>query len=171
MSPSITLRPITPDDEAFLYRLYASTRAEELAMVEWDEPQKEAFLWQQFSAQHTYYQAHYYDTSFQVILWAGESVGRLYLARWQDEHRIVDIALLPVYRRQGIGSALLAEIIAEAEGKSLPVRIHVERENPALQLYERLGFHLLEDKGVYLFLERPPTLQAKQSHVGGTTQQ
>lgn len=161
MSSSIILRPITPDDEGFLYRLYASTREEELAMVEWDEAQKEAFLWQQFSAQHAYYQEHYYDTTFQVIVRGEESVGRLYLARWKGEHRIVDIALLPAYRGQGIGSALLAELIAEAEEKSLPVRIHVERENPALQLYERLGFHLLEDKGVYLFLERPPTRQAK----------
>jgi hypothetical protein len=33
------------------------------------------------------------------------------------------------------------------------VRIHVERQNPALALYERLGFRLLEDRGVYLFLE------------------
>ena len=32
--------------------------------------------------------------------------------------------------------------------------IHVERFNPALRLYERLGFSVAEDKGVYLLLER-----------------
>jgi ribosomal protein S18 acetylase RimI-like enzyme len=66
---------------------------------------------------------------------------------------VIDIALLPEFRRRGIGTALLRALLEEGAARDLPVRIHVERLNPALALYERLGFRLLEDRGVYLFLE------------------
>jgi hypothetical protein len=54
---------------------------------------------------------------------------------------------------------LLKNILDEAANKSLPVSIHVERFNPALQLYRRLGFRLAEERGVYLFMKwLPPAL-------------
>ena len=53
---------------------------------------------------------------------------------------VADLVVDAERRRQGIGSRLLKEIVAEAEGAGLPVRIHVERNNPALGLYRRLGF-------------------------------
>jgi len=55
----VSLRPIRPDDAAFLYEVYASTRTEELAVVDWDAAQKAAFLHQQYAAQHQFYQEHY----------------------------------------------------------------------------------------------------------------
>lgn len=162
MNQTITLRPIGDDDRELLYRIYASTRAEELAQVDWDDRQKAAFLLMQFDAQHRYYQEHYPEARFQVILADGLPAGRLYLDRRGAEIRIVDIAVLPTYRRRGIGSALLRAILAEGDAAGLPVTIHVERFNPALSLYERLGFRQVEDKGVYYFLERPP---ARREHA------
>ena len=153
---SITLRPIGADDEAFLYRVYAATREAELAKVEWDAAQREAFLWQQFTAQHRYYQEHYADTAFQVILVDGRPAGRLYVARWPDEIRIVDIALLPEARDAGSGAGLVRELQAEATRAGKPLRMHVEIFNPARRLYERLGFRTIADRGVYLFLEWSP---------------
>src|SRR5690554_6059204 len=140
MSKTIKLRPIETNDEPFLYRLYASTREEELAIVDWNETQKDAFLRMQFEAQHKYYRQHYRQTAFDLIVFDDGSVGRLYLARWPDEFRIVDIALLPEWRNQGIGSRLLQDILQEAQETGLPVSIHVECFNPALHLYYRLGF-------------------------------
>ncbi len=93
------------------------------------------------------------DTSFDVILLDAEAVGRLYVARWTGELRNVDIALLPEVCNGGMGTTLLRELQAEAAAAGKPLRIHVERFNPALRLYERLGFRLIEDRGVYLFLE------------------
>jgi ribosomal protein S18 acetylase RimI-like enzyme len=107
----------------------------------------------QFSAQHRYYRENYASTRFDVVLVDGQPAGRLYVARWPDELRIVDVALLPEVRRRGVGTALLRGLLDEGAERALPVRIHVERQNPALALYERLGFRLLEDRGVYLFLE------------------
>ncbi len=122
----------------------------------WDEKQKDAFLRAQFDAQDRWYHENYTGASFDVVLVDGERAGRLYLNRGDSEIRIVDIALLPEHRGNGIGSALLRDLLAEADAAGKRVTIHVERLNPALRLYERLGFSVAEDKGVYLFLERPP---------------
>jgi len=143
----LTLRPITPEDEAFLCRVYASTREEELAVVPWDEAQKAAFLQMQFQAQHTFYAANYTRAQFAVILLDDAPVGRLYIDRREHEIRIVDIALLPNYRCQGIGTLLLQEIMAEGASRDVPVTIHVEMNNPALRLYQRLGFQHAADHG------------------------
>jgi GNAT superfamily N-acetyltransferase len=150
---TISLRPIGPGDEAFLSAVYASTREPELAAVAWDAAQKAAFLQMQFAAQHAYYQEHYQDAAFDVILVEGRPAGRLYVNRAADEIRIVDIALLPDWCNRGIGSALVGALQAEAAASGKPLRIHVERFNPALRLYERLGFRQIEDRGVYLFME------------------
>ena len=76
---------------------------------------------------------------------AGRPIGRLYVHRRESEIGVVDIALLPAYRKQGIGGLLLREILAEAAAASKPVRIYVERFNPAQHLYERLGFRQIGD--------------------------
>jgi ribosomal protein S18 acetylase RimI-like enzyme len=150
----IELLPAEPADREFLYRVYASTRTEELAVVPWDEAQKEAFLRAQFEAQDRWYREHYTQATYEVIAVDGEPAGRLYLHRGESEIRIVDIALLPERRGNGVGTSLLRDLLAEADAAGKRVTIHVERLNPALRLYERLGFTVAEDKGVYLFLVR-----------------
>jgi ribosomal protein S18 acetylase RimI-like enzyme len=155
--PPVTFRPIGPDDLPFLRALYGSVREDELAQVAWAPEEKAAFLDQQFGAQHQSYQAAYAGASFDLLLRDGEPVGRLYVARWPAEIRIVDIALMAGARRGGIGTALLRGLLEEGAAAGVPVTIHVEKYNPALQLYRRLGFVEAEDKGVYWFMEwRPP---------------
>jgi GNAT superfamily N-acetyltransferase len=156
-SPSVGLRPAGPDDAEFLYRVYASTRYEELAPLGWAPAQVEAFLRMQFRAQHLYYHEHFPDASYDVILCGGEPAGRLYVLRRPDELHIVDIALLPAFRRAGIGTLFLTRLLAEADVTGVPVRIQVETFNPARRLYHRLGFNTTGGNGVYNCLERPPT--------------
>lgn len=144
-------------DDEFLFNVYASTRAEELAGVDWGEPQKEAFVRQQFTAQHQWYTEQYDGASLDVVEVDGRPAGRLYVARWAEEIRIMDIALLPEQRGAGTGTSLLRDLMAEAEAVGKKLTIHVERFNPALRLYSRLGFTLTEDKGVYLLLAWTPT--------------
>ena len=73
-----------------------------------------------------------------------------------DEIRLIDIALLLEHRNAGIGARLLQDLLAEAAQAGKPVRIHVEKFNPALRLYERLGFTPIEDQGVYLLMQWSP---------------
>lgn len=156
VTPAFTLRPITDADLPFLFELYASTREEELKQVDWTAKQKDAFLRQQFGAQHTWWQTHYTGARFDLVLVDGVPAGRLYVHVWPSEVRIVDIALMPGYRNGGLGTSLLRRVFAEGDAAGKPVSIHVEVFNPARRLYERLGF---VEKGmhgnVYILMERP----------------
>jgi GNAT superfamily N-acetyltransferase len=153
---SLSLRPVTDADLPFLFDLYASTREEELAPVPWTAEQKDAFLRQQFGAQHSWWQTHYTGARFDLVLVDGARAGRLYVDVWEREIRIVDIALMPEHRGRGIGTLLLERVFAEGDAAGKPVSIHVEVFNPARRLYTRLGF---VEKGmhgdVYILMERP----------------
>jgi ribosomal protein S18 acetylase RimI-like enzyme len=149
----VSLRPITPEDESFLAGVYASTRADELAVTGWSEEDKAVFCRRQFDAQAAHYRENYPGALFQVIERDGVSIGRLYVAHWEREIRIVDISLLPEARGTGIGTKLLRDLQEEARLPGKTLTIHVERFNRALQLYHRLGFEQVEDKGVYLLLQ------------------
>ena len=127
-----------------------------MGLTGWSKGEIDAFLKMQFTAQHHHYQEHYGDASFDLVLVDGTPAGRLYLQRREDEHRIVDIALLPAYRGKGIGRKMLRDILAAAGGEGKAVRIHVERNNPALRLYERLGFVRTGDTGVYYLMAWTP---------------
>ena len=125
------LRPATEADREFLLSVYASTRDEELAQVEWEEGAREAFLEHQFSAQDGHYRANYPGATFDVIEVDGESAGRLYVHR---------------------GTELLRELIDEAGASGRALSIHVEMNNPARRLYERLGFVPAGEHGIYVLM-------------------
>ncbi|HEX9373567.1 MAG TPA: GNAT family N-acetyltransferase [Roseiflexaceae bacterium] len=160
---NVSFRPICADDEPFLRHVYASTRLEELAPLGWSVEQQAAFLNQQFDAQHHHYQQYYTDAEFLMILLDERPIGRLYVARWPTQIALIDIALLPEYRSAGIGSRLLRALLDEAAAAGKPLRIHVEKFNPALRLYQRLGFYPIEDKGVYWYMEWSPRGAAGRS--------
>ena len=156
MSNKVVFRPITEDDQPFLYTLYASTREDEIAQTGWTDFEKETFLRQQFIAQHQFYTEQFSGAEFKIIQIDDKPVGRLYIDHRADEIRLIDIALIPGYRNKGIGSGLLSEIITDAAKVKKPVRIHVEKYNPAIRLYERLGFVRIGDTGVYYLMEKLP---------------
>lgn len=149
----VTLRPVVPEDRVFLVGVYAASRAEELDQVEWPAGAREAFVNMQFDAQSRHYRTANPEGSFDVVEVGGRPAGRLYVDRRPTDIRIIDIALLPAFRGNGIGTALLGGVMEEAAASRRSVSIHVEATNRAAELYERLGFRLLEDRGVYRLLE------------------
>lgn len=148
------LRPRSQEDLAFLSRLYASTREEELRPVNWSDPQKAAFLQDQFDKQHAHYLEHYPAAQWLVIEHQGAAVGRIYIEQTSREIRLMDVALLPAFRGRGVGTTLMNALLAHGDRACLPVTLHVEPFNPAMRLYQRLGFVELETRGYYLFMER-----------------
>jgi ribosomal protein S18 acetylase RimI-like enzyme len=152
----VALRPVTDADRDLLVSVYGSTREEELSQVEWAEGQREAFVRMQFDAQDREYRRHNPDGSFDVIEVEGRPAGRLYVDRRPGDLRIVDIALLPEARGQGVGAGLIAGLQRAAAGEGRIVSIHVEAHNPAARLYERLGFVVAADLGVYRRMEWTP---------------
>lgn len=152
----VGFRPVTESDRTFLLQLYSSTRTAELSLTGWTAGQQQIFLQQQFTAQHTYYRENFPQASFMLILKDEKPVGRLYTDRRSDEIRLIDIALLPEYRGAGLGTMLLKDLCNEAQRAGKPLRMHVEKFNPALRLYQRLGFSHIADTGVYFLMEWAP---------------
>ena len=163
----ISLRPATDAYAELLAKIYESTRSQELAAVQWPLEQRAAFLEMQFRAQHADYHHRFPDASYDVIEIDGEPAGRLYVHRGPDHHQILDVALLPAFRGQGVGTTLLQDAQTAAASASVTLRLHVEVGNPAATLYERLGFIDLpavdEDPGIYRELEWTPAQLAQIS--------
>jgi len=151
--PEVRFRPVEPGDREFLRNLYATTREAEMTLVPWTDEEKTSFVRMQFKAQDKYYREQFRDAEFSIMELAGRPIGRLYVDRREDEIRIIDIALLPEHRGKGIGSRVMESLLDEAGKAGKPVRIHVEKNNPALRLYRRLGFGKIEDQGVYDLME------------------
>ena len=152
----IAMRPSQAADEAFLFTVYASTRESEMALVNWPQPQRDAFLHMQFNAQCHHYQTYYPHAEYYTILSSGLPVGRMILDRSQDPILVIDIALLPEHRNQGIGTALIKELMAEAARLHRAMMMHVAIFNPARKLYNRLGFIKTGELGIYLELTWHP---------------
>src|ERR1044072_3781667 len=154
----VLLRPATEADYEDLVRVYASTRAAELAQVTWwDDEQKLAFCRAQYGAQKEEYDARFPDAEYDVIELEGRTVGRIWIGRAEEEIRLLDIALLPEAQRRGLGAAIIDALIEEARASGKRLRHMVFMLNTdARPFSERLGFHVFEDLGGYLHMEWTP---------------
>lgn len=152
----IAYRPFVEADLPFVTELYLSTRREEVALTGWPAATQEAFLLAQHRAQHSHYALHYADAEWLIIERADAAIGRLYLREEAGAVHIIDISLLPGSRGSGIGAAILSDIADQAHAAAKPVSIHVEKTNRARALYLRLGYALVEDRGVYDLMELAP---------------
>jgi ribosomal protein S18 acetylase RimI-like enzyme len=133
-----------------------------MAVVPWPEEAKRAFLDDQFRLQTEHYDTHFADAQFHIVERTHEPIGRLYVHEGPDTTYVMDITLLPPHRNQGIGTALMRQVIQAARAGGRRVTCHVEFNNPAKRLYERLGFERTGEHGVYFEMElrapQPPTL-------------
>ena len=150
-------RSETEADLDFLVELFASTRREEFAPAGWPPEVLEAFLRGQFDAQRRHYRSEFLACEFDVLELQGEPIGRLYVDPLERNFHVVDIALMPQWRGRGYGGAVMAALQETAAALGRGVSIMVEQYNPARRLYDRLGFEIVADHGVYLeMLWRPP---------------
>lgn len=150
----MTLRSVTASDQEFLLSVYTSTRAEELAQVQWEPGQQEAFVKWQFEMQRREYGARFPDAEYDVIEIDGQPAGRMWIGRDSEQIRLMDIALLPEFQNRGAGTLLVNCLIDEARssGKRLRHMVFVLNNN-ADRFYERLGFVVIEDLGGYKHME------------------
>jgi len=156
---AVRLRSVTSEDESFLRQLFATTRADELALLAWDKNQKEAFIAMQFNAQKQQYAMSYPEAQHSLILLNDVPIGRLLLDKGELEFTLVDVALLPVHRGDGIGTGLIQDIVKEAAVARKPVRLHVLASSAAKRLYERLGFSRVGGDTVYLEMKWVPSVR------------
>ena len=131
----------------------------------WPEAAKLAFLAEQSDLQHRHYVANYPGADLLLIESDSIPIGRIYVYRSAREIRLMDIALVPDWRNRGIGTRLLRELMAEARSSGSSLTLHVEPTNPAQRMYQRLGFRLIEQRGVYDFLGWDPADAASQLKI------
>jgi ribosomal protein S18 acetylase RimI-like enzyme len=149
-TPALSFRAATPSDQDFLFALFGSTRSEELAGLSSDPKQAEAFIKMQFTMQLQNFRALYPTADNNIIQLAGQPIGRILIERTAAEFLLLDIAILPEYRSNGIGGTLIQDLLTEASAQARPVRLYVVNSNPAARLYERLGFSPISNDGVYV---------------------
>src|SRR6185369_1298298 len=154
---NVSLRPVTDADQEFLVGVYASTRAAELAQVDWDDSQKDAFIRWQYAMQKQEYEARYPSACYEVILVDGAPAGRIWIGTDDTQIRLLDIALLTEFQNRGVGTYLLQQLMDEATRANKPLRHMVFMLNDnANRLYQRLGFKTIDDVGGYLHMEWTP---------------
>jgi GNAT superfamily N-acetyltransferase len=153
---SLELKPATPEDKDFLFTVYASSREDDLKSLGWTVDQIGEFLEMQFEAQQRLLANEYKQAEDQIIVAGEKRVGRVLVERRDHEIRGVDIAILPQFRSQGIGSAIIARLQLEARQASKPLRIQVIRFSRAIALFERLGFVRTAETGTHYQMEWQP---------------
>lgn len=152
----ITLAAISGKDESFLFEVFCSVAAAQFEHVDLPDNAKEQLLRSQFSTQLSQYRASYPDANFDLVMEHGNTVGNFYALRGPERYVLIDIALLPSRRGAGIGALLVESLLTEAHLHDKPVDAHVLKGNPAWHLWQRLGFRILEDDGVYLKIQATP---------------
>lgn len=155
MHHSISVRPACADDEQFLFRLFCSAHESQFASLDLPAEQMEQLLRMQFAARQNQYHDQYPNAEFDLVLNDGVSIGNLYAQRGPDEFVLIDITLLADYRNAGIGRRLIEDLVAEALAANKSLHAHVLKSNPAWRLWQRLGFRLVNDDGVYMRIEVP----------------
>ena len=152
---SITLRPVEETDQDFLIELYKSSRGDDLRGLGWSEDRISEFLELQYEAQGNL-QDDNQQASDQVVLVNGKRIGRLSIETRADEIRCIDLALLPDYRNQGVGTLLIQRLQQQAWSASIRLHVQVIRFNRAVNFLERLGFRRTSETGTHFQMEWLP---------------
>jgi ribosomal protein S18 acetylase RimI-like enzyme len=150
----LTLRPERADDQAFRYRLFCQSRPPEWDMVQLDPQFREHLMQHQFEAQTKSYLVQFPKARFDIIELGGERIGRIVVDRAAGSMLIVDQAIVPQMRNNGLGTTIMRTLMEEARAREIPVRLMVGSSNdPSLRLYLRLGFVPIDTTPMYIELE------------------
>lgn len=149
MAKNWQLRPAEEMDREFLYQVKKQSNFGYISdLWGWDEDVQRREFAQDFQQ----------IQEFSIITIDGADAGFLQLQKGTDFLNVAEIHLLPPFQSQGVGSAVLKNIQADAEG--LPVLIGCFRANKrAYQLYQRLGFAPITENDTHFILIYNPTKQ------------
>ncbi|SIT35537.1 Acetyltransferase [Paraburkholderia ribeironis] len=148
--PALTLRPALAADEAFLFELRKATMTEHLARV--GEPVDDVT--------HRARLLHRYDTAW-VICVDGTPAGLLKAHRTETGWVVVQLQIAPALQGRGIGERVLRRVMHAAQADALPVTLKVLKGNPAKRLYDRLGFEVVGEDDMQLYMQCAPRAAAE----------
>ncbi len=155
-SAKIALRPVKlPDDEAFLKQVYFGTRTEDAAAWSVLGAEQATYLLEmQDKAQMMQYAQDFPNAVYSVVLFNENQVGRLITSENEQEICGVDLAILPEFRNQGIGTNVLNNfLIKKAAETNRIFTFQVLKTNRAIKLYNKLGCRITADNGSHFVME------------------
>ncbi|MFC3773560.1 GNAT family N-acetyltransferase [Paenibacillus sp. GCM10012303] len=153
-----------PEDELFLYELFAEPRRRELSGSGCQTATVESLLHMQYRAREATYLAVYPDSAFSVVREHGRPVGAVRVNIGPSEITLIDIAVQSEERNRGLGSEVIFRLLEEAQADRKPVLLRVDNGNEAAQrLYKRHGFACLKAGEVYTEMRWEPEQAVDQS--------
>jgi GNAT superfamily N-acetyltransferase len=141
----IALRPALPQDFEYCKRLYLVGMKRIIQELNLDE-----------GAQAASFREHWVLAQVRIITLDGSDIGWLQSATREDGFFVAQLFVDTAFQRRGIGSEVMNRLIGEAASVHQPVRLSVVKINPALRLYERLGFHITHEDDRKFYMKRDP---------------
>jgi GNAT superfamily N-acetyltransferase len=106
---------------------------------------------------------------FLAICVDGVAIGTVWIGAAGDHWRFGEFYIRPEFQNKGIGSSVLAKVIADADRAQLPVRLEYLKWNPVGALYERHGFRRIAENETSYFMERKPEARTQAFNTAETS--
>ncbi|MBS1904115.1 MAG: GNAT family N-acetyltransferase [Bacteroidetes bacterium] len=153
--PPCSFRTMVPEDEPFAIRLYGITLRHQMSLdaVGLTQEQIDALTEHQYRLMMIHYNSNYPWADISIVLREGEPVGRLIIIDFENEIRLGDLMILPEYQNNGICTYIMRMHVARGIAQGKKIRLHVEKVNRAVALYEREGFAIVEDLSSHWLME------------------
>jgi ribosomal protein S18 acetylase RimI-like enzyme len=108
------------------------------------------------AAQAAGFQQQWDLTQVRIIVLGGSDVGWLQTTRQDDELFVAQMFVDRLFQRKGIGTEVMKRLIGEAARVNQTMRLNVVKINPAVRLYQRLGFQVIREDDRKFYLKRDP---------------
>jgi ribosomal protein S18 acetylase RimI-like enzyme len=148
----ITLRPALARDFDFCKRLYFSGMASIIDELKLDLEAQEARLRESWT-----------PVQVRIIAVDGSDAGWLQTMTLGDDMFLAQLFVDSPFQRRGVGTEVMKRLIGEASRAGQGVCLAVAKINPALRLYQRLGFSVTEEDERKLYMRRAPAGQMRPS--------
>jgi ribosomal protein S18 acetylase RimI-like enzyme len=148
----IHLRPAQPDDAPALAALAVDVLGDALRHLPAEIAAPMVAI--QARAREAGWRTRWPDHRHDALCDGAEVVGEVRYVDLPDHRLVIDLAVIPGRRGQGIGGAVLRDLIAGAQPRA--VLLSVLAHNPAQALYRRLGFAEVDADGPYVRMRREP---------------
>lgn len=151
---SLERRRALPEDKEFArtvhHRAYHDVVVKQFG--NWDEAKQDAF-----------FDTAWESEPFEILECDGVPCGLLAIEDHGEYIEPRELVLLPEFQGRGIGTKVLAEVIASAKERAVPIKIQALRENEALKLYRKLGFKDSGETETHMQLEFNPVEPDKET--------
>jgi ribosomal protein S18 acetylase RimI-like enzyme len=141
----ITFRPALHSDFDYCRRIYFAEMEWIIRELHIDELAQEKSFLQQWN-----------PTQVRIITLDGADIGWLQSFNHGDDLFLAQLFVERGHQRRGIGTEVMKRLITEAEQRSQAVRLDVVKINPAMRLYERLGFRIVGEELRKFYMKRDP---------------